>query len=58
MQEKICPMLLASKSKEDPKKYAVCLNEDCAWWFFKPRTVTGAEKSGKCCLLQIAEALK
>lgn len=51
-------MLLASKSQEDPKKYAVCLNEDCAWWFFKPRTVTGAEKSGKCCLLQIAEALK
>jgi hypothetical protein len=58
MQERICPLLLASKRKEGSKEHALCIKEDCAWWFFKARTATGAEISGKCGLLQIAEALR
>lgn len=58
MQEIICPLLLASKRQEDSKKHALCIKENCAWWFFKAGTATGAEISGKCCMLQIAEALR
>ena len=58
MQEMICPLLLASKRQEVSKKSASCIKEECAWWFFKARTATGAEVSGKCCLMQIAEALR
>jgi hypothetical protein len=58
MQERICPLLLASKRKEDSKNHGLCIKENCAWWFFKGGTVTGAEIAGKCCLLQIAEALR
>jgi hypothetical protein len=58
MQERICPLLLASKRKEDSKERALCIKEDCAWWFFKAGTITGAEVAGKCCLVQIAEALR
>jgi hypothetical protein len=58
MQEMICPLLLASKNQEGSKEHAFCLKENCAWWYFKARTATGAEISGKCCLLQIAEELR
>jgi hypothetical protein len=58
MQERICPLLLASKRKEGSKEHALCIKEDCAWWFFKAGTITGAEVAGKCCLVQIAEALR
>jgi hypothetical protein len=58
MQNRICPLLLASKKTEGSKKQYFCIKEDCAWWFFKARTATGAEISGKCGLLQIAEALR
>lgn len=58
MQEMICPLLLASKKKEGSKEQAFCKKEECAWWFFKAQTATGAEISGKCCMLQIAEALR
>jgi len=58
MHETICPLLLASKKPEASKDQALCKKEDCAWWFYKAGTVTGAEISGKCCLVQIAEALR
>ncbi len=58
MQERICPLLLASIRQEDSKGKALCLKENCAWWFFKAGTATGAEISGKCALLQIAEAIR
>jgi len=58
MQELICPLLSASQSQEDAKEHAVCAKEKCAWWFFKASTATGAEISGKCCMLQIAELLR
>jgi len=57
MQEKICPLLSVSKKKEDSIEHALCLKEDCSWWYFKAGTATGAEIEGKCVLLQIAEAL-
>ncbi len=58
MQEMICPLLLASKRQEGSKEPAFCIREKCAWWFFKASTATGAEISGKCCMMQIAEALR
>ncbi len=58
MQDRICPLLLASKRQEDLKSHASCIKEKCAWWFFKAKTATGPEISGKCGLLQIAEALR
>jgi hypothetical protein len=58
MKERICPLLLASKRQKDSKEHAFCIKENCAWWFFKAGTVTGAEISGKCCLVQIAGALR
>lgn len=58
MQKMICPLLLASKKTEGSKEHALCIKEDCAWWFFKAETITGAEVAGKCCLVQIAEALR
>jgi hypothetical protein len=58
MKERICPLLLISQRKEGSKEHAPCIKEDCAWWFFKAKTATGAEISGKCGLLQIAEALR
>jgi hypothetical protein len=57
MQERICPLLLISKGKES-KKTAFCLKEECSWWFFRSQTVTETEKTGKCSLVQIAEALR
>lgn len=51
-------MLLGSKGKEGSKNHALCIKEDCAWWFFKAGTITGAEIEGKCGVLQIAEALR
>lgn len=58
MQKRICPLLLASKKTEGSKIQNLCIEENCAWWFFKAGTATGAEIAGKCCLLQIAEALR
>ena len=58
MQKKICPLLLVSKKKEGSKKDAFCIKEECAWWFFKAGTATGAEILGRCSLLQMAEALR
>lgn len=58
MLQRICPLLLASQRKEGSKENALCIKGDCAWWFFKAKTATGAEISGKCGLLQIAEALR
>jgi hypothetical protein len=58
MQEMICPLLLASIKHEDRNDQALCIKENCAWWYFKARTATGAEISGKCSLLQIAEGLR
>jgi hypothetical protein len=58
MQDRICPLLLVSKRLEEPKENALCIKENCSWWFFKAGTATGAVKLGKCGLLQIAEALR
>jgi hypothetical protein len=58
MQEMICPLLLASINKKGSKEHALCIKEECAWWFFKAKTATGAEIVGKCGVLQIAEALR
>jgi len=58
MQEMICPLLLASKRPEDSKEHELCKKDNCAWWFFKASTATGAEITGKCCMLQIAESLR
>jgi hypothetical protein len=58
MQDKICPLLLASKKQGDSEEHVFCRKEDCAWWFFKPYTATGAEISGSCSILKIAEFLR
>ena len=58
MQKRICPLLLASNNIGGSKKQSLCIREDCAWWFFKAGTITGAEVAGKCCLVQIAEVLR
>jgi hypothetical protein len=58
MQDLICPLFLASKRQEGRNDQTLCIKENCAWWYFKARTATGAEISGKCCLLQIAEELR
>ena len=58
MQDKICPLLLISKKQEDTKEHALCRKDYCAWWYIKASTATGPEISGKCCMVQIAEALR
>jgi len=58
MLEKKCPLLLAFKTKDDSKESALCIEDNCAWWYFKASTATGAEISGKCCFKQIAESLR
>jgi hypothetical protein len=58
MQEMICPLLLASEWQESSKEYVHQIRKKCAWLFFKAQISTGAETSGKCGILQIAEALR
>jgi hypothetical protein len=58
MRELICPLLLATERQEDSKEHGLCKKDNCAWWFFKASTATGAEIVGKCCMLQIAESLR
>jgi hypothetical protein len=58
MKDMICPLLLASMSQGSSEEQAVCRKDACAWWFFAPSTATGAEVSGGCSILKIAEILK
>lgn len=46
MPDMICPFLLASKRREDPKEHALCIKENGAWWFFKALTATGLKYPG------------
>jgi len=58
MQDKICPLLLGSKRQGDLEEHVLCRREDCAWWFFKASSSTGAEISGRCSIVKIAESLR
>jgi hypothetical protein len=58
MQDKICPLLAASRKEGDSEKHVLCLKEKCAWWFFTATTATRAEISGRCSIVKIAGSLK